>query len=328
MIDIFAGAAPAGERCVHFLLIERFSMIALMSALEPLRVANRFNGPTFSWRLLSTGAPVVSASNGLSLLVDGSIGSIGHVSPLFVVASFDPLTEESRQALPWLRQLDRHKAVLGALDSGCFLLAEAHLLDHARVTMHWESIPVFRECYPEVSVSEELYEAGPRRLTCAGGAAGTDMMLDVIAHLCGDELAIRVSEQFVRGRTRDRRDHQRMQLSLRYGVHDSKLIKVLEAMESHLEDPLNAEQLSALAGVSKRQMERLFQTHLDDTPTGFYLKLRLGRARQYLQESDMSVMDICIACGFESASYFSRAYRKCFGRSPRQDRDGGAAASA
>jgi AraC family carnitine catabolism transcriptional activator len=67
-------------------------------------------------------------------------------------------------------------------------------------------------------------------------------------------------------------------------------------------------------------LERLFRAHLDTTPSGFYLKLRLERGRGLLQQTAMSVVEISLACGFDSPSYFSRAYRKQFGLSPRLDR--------
>lgn len=72
--------------------------------------------------------------------------------------------------------------------------------------------------------------------------------------------------------------------------------------------------------VTPRQLERLFRQHLNETPSNFYLALRLDKARQLLRQTDMSVLEVGLACGFESSSYFSRCYRARFASSPSRDR--------
>jgi AraC family carnitine catabolism transcriptional activator len=111
-----------------------------------------------------------------------------------------------------------------------------------------------------------------------------------------------------------------MQMASRLGITNQKLIRIIEAMEAHLEAPLGGDDLSDLSGVSSRQIERLFRAHVKDTPSGYYLKLRLQRARHLLRQTGLSVMEVAMATGFSSASSLSRAYRARFGHSPRQDR--------
>ena len=111
-----------------------------------------------------------------------------------------------------------------------------------------------------------------------------------------------------------------MQVASRYDLHNKKLVRVIGEMERQCEQPLSSETLAAQVGISVRQLERLFRHHLDTTPSAFYLELRLDKARQLLRQSDLSVMEVSLACGFESASYFSRCYRRRFAASPSQDR--------
>ena len=129
-----------------------------------------------------------------------------------------------------------------------------------------------------------------------------------------------VGYRVLHSRIRDANDHQRMTRDFRAGPYHPGVRRAVEAMERSLEDRLSAEALARLAGVSRRQLERLFRTYLDDTPSGHYLKLRLRRARQLLEQTEMSVLDVGLACGFGSAPYFSRAYRAAFGLAPRADR--------
>jgi AraC family transcriptional regulator, carnitine catabolism transcriptional activator len=313
---------------ISFLLLPGFSAIGFMSAIEPLRVANRFRGDLYRWHILSMDGAPVAASNGISLNAEAAFGAVGNAPVLFVVAGFEPLACYNRDLRNWLRKLDRAGATLGGIDTGSFVLAEADLFDDAdSLTVHWEALSAFRERYPSLTASQELFEIGERRITCAGGTASIDMMLDLIGRSHGAALASAVSEQFVVSRIRQRSDHQRMEIAARYGVHNRKLIQVIGVMEQHMEDPLAPDELAREIGVTRRQLERLFCASLKDTPTHFYQQLRLNRARELLRQTDMSITSICVACGFESPSHFSRTYRARFGASPRRDRSplGGAA---
>lgn len=306
----------------QFVLLPGFSMIGLMASLEPLRVANRFAGEVYRWRFLSVDGAAVRASNGLSLPTDDAIGSGESEGCIIVVAGFDPLHCYTPALASWLRHADRHGVTLGAIDTGCFCLAEAGLLRHTRVTLHWEAMTAFQERYPDIKVSGALFEIGERRLTSAGGTTSIDMMLQLIGERHGAGLATAVSEQFVRERIRGQDDRQRMQVPARYEVHNKKLVQAIGLMEDNLEAPLDAEALAARVAVTRRQLQRLFREHLRITPGEFYMNMRLQRARQMLRHTDMNILEVGMTCGFSSSSHFSRSYRIYFGVSPRGDRSG------
>lgn len=303
-----------------FLLLPGFSMMGLMSAIEPLRVANRFRGELYRWRLLSQDGKAVQASNGMSLNVDDSLELPEESRALFVVAGFEPLAHYDHTLAHWLQRREPELAVLGGIDTGSFVLAEAGLFQHQRLTLHWEAIDAFRERYPALLVTQELFEIDGKRITSAGGTSSLDLMLGLIGQEHGEPLAVQVSEQFVVSRIRTRLDHQRMQVASRYDLHNKKLVRVIGEMERQCEQPLPSEALAERVGITVRQLERLFRHHLATTPSAFYLGLRLDKARQLLRQSDLSVLEVSLACGFDSASYFSRCYRKRFAASPSQDR--------
>jgi AraC family carnitine catabolism transcriptional activator len=305
---------------IHFLLLPGFSAMGFISALEPLRVANRFRAGLYRWQVLSLDGGAVLASNGMSVNADGALGEAVGAQMLLVVAGFEPLACYGAALQQALRRLDHDNVVLGGIDTGAMLLAEAGLLDGHRATLHWEALEAFKERYPRLQATQELFEIDRRRITCAGGTASIDLMLDLIAQAHGSELAVQVSEQFVLGRIRPRQDHQRMEIAARYDLRNKKLVKVIGEMERNIEQPLNTQVLADAVRVTRRQLERLFRLHLDDTPSGFYLRLRLDKARQLLRQTEMSVLEVGVACGFESASYFTRCYRARFERCPRQDR--------
>jgi AraC family carnitine catabolism transcriptional activator len=304
----------------NFLLLPGFSAMGFISAIEPLRVANRFRGELYRWQVLSLDGGPVLASNGMSVNAEGALVPLGKSATVVVVAGFEPLRQFSPALQHWLRRLDLEGVTLGGIDTGSFVLAEAGLLDGHRVALHWEALEAFRESYPKLEASQELFEADGRRITCAGGTASIDLMLDLIGQTHGSELAIQVSEQFVMSRIRPRKDHQRMQIASRYGISNKKLVQVIGEMELHMEPPLSTLDLAEGVKITRRHLERLFKLYLHDTPSNFYLRLRLEKGRQLLRQTDMSVLEVSIACGFESASYFTRSYRARFEKSPREDR--------
>lgn len=313
---------PTAEQ-VHFLLLPGFSMMGFVSAIEPLRVANRFQAGAYRWQLLSTEGAAVSASNGMSLNVDGALCEPAQLRWLIVVAGFDPLAAYRPALGAWLRAVQRQGALLGAVDTGAFVLAEAGVAGAGPVTLHWEAQAAFAARYPKIAVSQELFETGPHCITCAGGTAAIDMMLARIAARHGHALAVQVSEQFVLGRIRSKSDHQRLEITARYRVHNPRLVQAIRLMQDHIEDPLANDDLARIVGVTRRQLERLFATHLHDTPGHFYTTLRLAHARRLLQDTDLAVTAVGVACGFASGAHFSRSYRAWFGRSPSDDRGNG-----
>ena len=318
-LRVGAPTAPKPQE-MHFLLMPGFSVMGFVSAIEPLRVANRFQPETYRWTILSLDGGPVKASNGMSLNADGAFAKTTSAQTVFVVAANHPLEHYQPAVAQWLRATYNGGATLGAVDTGAFLLAEAGLLGSDPVTLHWEALSAFAERYPQVRVTEELFQIGKRCITCAGGTSAIDMMLALIAGQHGRELAAKVSEQFVLGRIRSQSDHQRMEIAARYRLHNSKTIQVVRLMQQHIEDPLPVDDLARLIAVTRRQLERLFSAHLGETPSRFYAQVRLERARELLRETEMGILAVGVACGFASASHFSRAYRNHFGVSPKEDR--------
>ena len=313
--------AARETRHFGFLLVPKFSFVAFINAVEVLRVANRLAGAAlYRWSVLSEDGAPVTASNEMPALVDRSLAEAGPLDTLFVCSSFDPQLYDRRDVLAELRRLARHGTSLGGLCTGAYLLARAGLLDGHRCTLHWENVAGFTEDFPELECTGELFEIDRDRFTAAGGTAPLDMMLHVVAMQQSQDLAIRVSEYLIHERIRSPHDHQRMTLRARLRVSHPRLLETVALMEEALETPRSLDEIAADVGISKRQIERLFRTYLDCTPARYYVEMRLRRARTLLEQTSMTVTDIGIACGFVSASHFSRTYRDFFGHSPRKER--------
>lgn len=303
------------------MLIPKFSMIAFAAAIEPLRMANRVSdSELYAWRIYSPDGAPVTASNGIEMPTDGDLEAAAGCGIVIVCSGIDVHHYHNKHLLSWLRRVDRRGIDLGAVCTGSHILARAGLLDGRRCTIHWENLASFVEDFPEIEVTPELFEIDGNRFTCSGGTSAIDMMLNVISMQHGHELAAAVADQFMHERIRDHHDHQRVSLPARLGIRHPKLLAVIELMETNLEEPLSRSALAQNADLSTRQLERLFRKYLNRSPARYYLELRLNKARLLLLQTNMSVIDVALACGFVSASHFSKCYRDFFGRTPRKER--------
>ena len=313
--------ADTNAQKIGFLLLNEFSLIAFASAIEPLRAANRQSGTKiFEWMVASPSGASSIASNGVEVHTKTPVEDLGKCRMVFVCAGVNVRQNTTKSILNLIRRLDRNGAIIGAICTGTYVMAAAGLLDGRRCTIHWENIDGLAEEFQELEITTDLFEIDGNRVTCSGGTASLDMMLNLISQSHGTQLAAGVSDQFIHDRIREPTDRQRMELRSRIGVSHPKLLAVVKTMEDNLEEPLPQTAIARETGLSTRQLERLFRKYLNTTPTRYYLNLRLARARHLLRQTSMSILSVALACGFVSASHFSKCYRECYKRTPRAER--------
>ncbi|MCF8468426.1 MAG: GlxA family transcriptional regulator [Sneathiella sp.] len=306
---------------IGFCLVPEFSALAFISAVEPLRLANRLSDEKiYSWECYSIdGAPAVSSA-GIEFSVQGKISDIPALPTVFTCGGIDIQKHTNPQIIATLRRLASHGSNLGAICTGAHVLAKAGLLKGYRCTIHWENLSGFQEDFPELDITSELFEIDRNRYTCAGGTSSLDMMLSLITKQTNQELALAVADQLIYHRIREGNERQRMELRARLGISHPKLLAAIACMEENLEEPLSCSDLAVKVGLSTRQLERLFQKYLDYSPTRYYLGLRLDRARYLLTQTSLPIIEVALACGFVSASHFSKCHREHFGRTPSDER--------
>lgn len=296
----------------------------MSSAVEPLRMANRISGrPFYSWRTIGETGEDVIASDGLSVNAEYSIDDVDVFGDLDIVIvcggrRIDQNTTEP--VLRWLKTANKHGLALGSICTGSYLLAKAGLLDGYRCSVHWENIASLTDQFPNVAVSRSVYTIDDNRYTCSGGTAPVDMMLYLVRNQLGADISAGVAEQFVYERVRHSTDRQRVPLRHTVGNQSEKLIVAVELMEANIREPITQTELADYVGLSRRQLQRLFQRYLMCSPSRHYLQIRLARARELLQQTNLSLVDITSRTGFVSSSHFSKSYKELFGYSPSAER--------
>ncbi|NLR73848.1 GlxA family transcriptional regulator [Leeia aquatica] len=306
---------------IGFLVLPNFSMIAFTNAVEPLRMANYLSRKKlYRWSVISCHDAPVAASNGLTLAPTCKPEEVPQPDVLFVCGGTGIREVVDERVISTLRRYAQAGVPLGALCTGTFALAKAGVLNGYRCSIHWENLSAIREEFPAIHFSSELFVMDRDRFTCSGGTAPLDLMLNIIRQKGGKSLAADVSEQFIVERIRDEKDLQHIPLVARIGSGHESLLEAAIAMENNIENPVSLEKLAEDLGLSLRHLERLFKRYLGTTPAQYYLDLRLRRARELLLQTSMSVMEVTVACGFQSSSHFSKSYRGVFGYPPSKER--------
>ena len=302
------------------MLVEGYPIIPFSCFVDCLRKANSISGEDlYQWEFFSPDEKQVSASCGISVATR-PLSEARNLETLVIVAPNAAQHFDDSATIKRLKAMDRDGVNLGSASSGSFILACAGLLDDVRCTIHWENIPVFKELYPNLDIAFTLYEIHQRRFTCSGGTAALDMTLKLIENQHGGTLAQEISQQFHHDRIRSEIDSQQMADRIDLAMSAPKLLDVINLMENNIEVPLSLPSIASQCQLSLRQIERLFHKYRGVTPSKYYLSLRLGHAKQLLLNTNRSVIDISIATGFETQSYFTACYRKHFGSSPRNHR--------
>ena len=301
-----------------FLALPRFTLLAFSAAIEPLRIANQLTQkPLYRWNLVSMDGQPVESSAGVRIEVDQGMEPLSRDTTVVVCSGTDASQAADRKVLGWLRAHARHGGVIGAICTGAYTLARAGLLGPDAPAVHWENRPAFRELF-SVEPLHQIYVIGQKHFSCAGGEAGVDMMLALIARDHGQKLADAVAEMCLHARRRAGGTAQRVIYPTTMVERHPAVARVIAAMKDNIATPLDQSQLAAIFGRTPRQMERIFKTVMQETPKRYYLGLRLEEARNLLADTGMSLLDIAIATGFNSRSSFSKAFKSRFNCSTTQ----------
>ena len=307
---------------VGFLTLNNFSMIAFSNAIEILRMANYLLGEeVYQWSVITVDGQPVSASNGLAFANTQKIDFNNMPDVLLVCGGVNVQNAVSADVIKLLTQASKYNIWLGGLCTGSYALAKAGLLDGYKCTIHWENMASLCELFPTIQFMEELFVIDRNRCTCAGGTAPLDLMLAFVAARFGKNLVAEISDQFMMVRARDSKDQQHIPVAARVGYSHKALVEVSALMEANIDEPLTLDELARLAGLSQRHLQRMFRHTLSMTPMHYYLNLRLRRARALLLQTEMSIMSVTVACGFQSSCHFSKSYRTLFGYSPSMERN-------
>ena len=304
-----------------FVLLKDFTMLCFSAAVESLRIANRMSGyELYTWILLSEDGEPVRCSAGIEFVVQSELKEVFRDDTIMICGGINIQNATTKRVLNWVRREARRGPVIAGLCTAGYTLARAGLLDGRRATIHWENQDSFTEEFENVELTKSVFVVDGNRITTAGGTSSIDLMLKLVANDHGEDLANAVADQLIYSSIRTDQDTQRLSIPTRIGVRHPKLSLVIQKMEQNIEEPISPSNLARDVAMSTRQLERLFRRYLNRSPKRYYMELRLQKARNLLMQTDMSVINVALACGFASPSHFSKCYRAHYDTTPYRER--------
>lgn len=304
-----------------FVLMKNFTMLCFAAAIESLRIANRTAGKKlYSWTIISESGMDAVCSNGCAFRVDSDLIELERDDTIMLCGGIDIHEATTKRILNWLRREARRGVSIAGLCTAGYTMAKSGLLDGKKATIHWENQDSFAEEFEDVSLTKSVFVVDGNRITTAGGTASIDLMIKLIADDHGEDLANAVADILIYSSIRTDQDTQRLSIPTRIGVRHPKLSRVIQLMEQNIEEPISPATLAKDVGMSTRQLERLFRRYLSRSPKRYYMELRLQKARNLLMQTDMTVINVALACGFASPSHFSKCYRSHYDTTPYRER--------
>ena len=304
---------------VAIVLTKSFPILSLTLVTEPLRVANReLAGHRWQWRILSASGGAVRSSSGFEVqtnILDDAPDDI-----VLLISSYAPEGALTKPLLSWLRRRARSGNLMGCVDTGAMIFAEAGLLTKTPAAVHFEALRGYREAYADQMFVDRMFDLSDNRCSSAGGVATFDMTLALIKRFNSRDLSHRVAEILTYRPTEYTGPQQKMLSETSLVRMDRKLGRAVDLMLAHLSEPLSIARLSDQLALPHWTLVRLFKRHLKQSPSEYYRFLRLSQAKNLLLNSSYRINEIGALCGFDNPESFARAYKKQFGATASQTR--------
>lgn len=322
-------ALQAPRLRIGFVLARSFTLSAFALFVDTLRLASdqldRSGRVLADWQVLGSTRHLISSSCGIQVAPTSDFVDPRQFDYIAVVGGLlsvkQPVDNETVQ---FLRDAAAKRVPLIGLCTGTFILADAGLMKGHPTCVSWLHYQEFRERFPDLEVrADRLFNLDRRRGSCAGGSSAADLAAALVRRHISRDAERNALEVLQIEKARTQFDIQTRQ-PLREHISDPRVAAVLITMEQHIEAGIAIEKLAASVGLSRRQLERVFQDKAKMSPAMAFRRLRMERARQILLASEKPIIEVALDVGFASTSHFTREFRRTFDRTPAEVRDSAA----
>ena len=277
------------------------------------------------YEIVHTGVtPTVRSSQGL-VLADLVPLPVVTSDDMVLVPGIDSTTLDRLDHVPveWLLRAEAAGATICAVCTGAFVLGRAGLLDGRECATHWKTTRRLAEKHPRAHVVDNrLFVRDGTIVTSAGVTSGIDMALSLVEERHGPLLTAKVArEMVVYLRRSGDRDQTSVYLDYRTHLHPG-VHRVQDEMVAHPERKHSATDLARLAGMSPRNLARVFRRTTGITPLAFAQKVRLQVARDLMSDPELTLEGISARCEFADARQLRRLFKSSFGAPPSAWRGG------
>ena len=304
---------PASSSTVIIAVPPNAQSLDISGPLDAFLEANRQSDGTVRYdvRLMSIdGSPRIEVG-GMRITADGLIADPDFAIDTLLVAGTPDyqLAFELPRFQTWLMRRAPDVRRCASVCSGAFFLGAAGLLDGRQVTTHWQHATELAERFPEAEViPDSIYVQDGALYTSAGVTAGIDLALKLIEDDHGRELALKVARRLV---VFLRRPGGQSQFSAHLAAQiaaESRIESIQHWILENVAADLSLAALASQAGMSVRNLSRVFRSETGGSPADFVERARVDAARRLLEDSDMPLQRVATRCGFSNADIMRRAF--------------------
>lgn len=303
---------------------ENAELVDIACVTTALGLANRLGAdPTYRVVLATIGGTAVRCETGLTLQAQARLETIRRVDTVIVSGGAGhQAAARDANLVRHVRRLATGAQRVASVCTGATVLAAAHLLDGKRATTHWLYAAELERSYPDVLVDPSpIFVRDGAVATSGGVTASLDLTLAFIEENHGAELARWVAMGMVTYLQRPGNQAQMSMFTAAPRPDHAGVRTVTDYVVAHPDADLSVTALAARAGVSPRQLTRLFREHTGESPANAVRRMRLEIAARLAATTDLQLSQIARRCGFSSAETLRQAFATRFGVSPRTFRD-------
>lgn len=234
------------------------------------------------------------------------------------------LSESLKASLPWVPWLQnqyKEGAALASFCTGAFLLASTGLLNGKPATTHINAEAAFAKAFPEVLIQAEAVVTEKDRIYTSGGATNSfHLMMLLLETYCSRKTAVRAAKIFSIDMDRNRQTY--------FGTfspaedHGDDLVKLAqEEIKKNFSKANTIEEIITDVPASRRNLVRRFKQVTGITPIEYLQKTRIEAAKQLLEQSRYSIMEIMLESGYNDLKTFRSLFKKTVGMTPKMYRE-------
>ena len=309
------------------LLIKDHRLLSVAAILDVFETANRF--------YREDGKAEPFTIDLLHLAEHECIAYPGHIAKqpckddfydLLLVPSFtgDGIADSLKANMawiPWLQNQYKEGAAVASFCTGAFLLAASGLLDNKPATTHINAESAFAKLFPLVQLQAEAVVTEQDRVYTSGGATNTFHLLMLLLEIyCSKKIAIKAAKVFSIDLDRNRQTY--------FGTftpaqdHGDDLVKrAQEEIRKHFSTATTIEELITDVPASRRNLVRRFKQVTGITPIEYLQKTRIEAAKQMLEQSRHSILEVMLESGYNDLKTFRSLFKKNVGMTPKMYRE-------
>lgn len=299
---------------VHRVAVLALDGVTPLDLAIPAQIFQRRPSTPYELTVCAVGETVTTTA-GFGVVPNAGLDPLRSAETV-IVPGFAPVHRPTEAVLEMLRLARDRGCRMVSICTGALALAAAGILDGLEATTHWQHIDQLETEFPRVTVRRDvLYVDQGDVLTSAGVSCGIDLCLHIVRRDLGAVIASEIARALVAAPHRDGGQAQFVPAPIPSVGADS-LSGTREWALARLDQPLALRALARHAGLTQRTFIRRFTQETGTTPLQWLLNARIGRARELLESTDLSVERVAQDCGLGTAANLRLHLRRLLQTTP------------